>query len=250
MTAAEQSLSLRVVVPSLGSREGSVECRPYVDGRDILADVFDKGPADDPQDLLGPDSPLFAMSTPREVRLAEARCTVGCCGAVYVRIRREGRQVIWSDWRNPDGKAPDLLEFRFDAEQYEAEVRRAVTDHGWEWPARTIARLLDQRLRERLDWLSRWECVLGRISTWHAESDRINLFLFHPGRAEGGPWVQFLLELPVSSDDPTDQARDLEEIVTAVDPREVGEVCGGSREYADMLGYPWPGSGRRGRTRP
>ncbi|MFH8574275.1 hypothetical protein [Streptomyces sp. NPDC017993] len=132
MTTQAHLLSLRIVVPSLGSRYGTVECRPIINGRDILADVFDEGPAGDPWSLLGPDAPLHATATPREVRLAEAECTEGCCGALYVTIRREGQHVIWSGWRNPDEDDVDLPELRFDVNQYDVEVRRASTDRSWE----------------------------------------------------------------------------------------------------------------------
>ncbi|MFE6639938.1 hypothetical protein ACFVFT_09430 [Streptomyces tendae] len=251
MTTEPHLLSLRIVVPPLGSRHGTVECRPIINGRDILADVFDEGPADDPRYLLAPDSPLHATDTPREVRLVEAECTEGCCGAVYVTIRREGQQVIWSGWRNPDEDDIDLSELRFDVNQYDAEVRRAATDHSWEWPARTVARLLEQRLRERVGWLTTWKCELGAVSAWHWEPDQISVFLFHPGRSairEDHPWLQFRMILPVSGDDPGDQAERLEARLTAEDPREVAEVCGGSKEFADQLGYPWPGPRRRARS--
>ena len=135
MTIQPHLLSLRIVMPSLGSRHGTVECRPIINGRDILADVFDEGPAGDPRTLLGPDAPLHATAIPREVRLAEAECTEGCCGAVYVTIRREGQHVIWSGWRNPDEDEVDLPELRFDVDQYDVEVRRASTDRSWEWNA-------------------------------------------------------------------------------------------------------------------
>ncbi|MFF8811189.1 hypothetical protein [Streptomyces pactum] len=248
MTTEPQRLSLRVVVPPLGSRQGTVECRPVVDGRDVLANVFDEGPAGDPRYLLGPDAPLRATDTPREVRLAEAECTEGCCGAVYVTIKREGRRVIWSGWRNPDADDLDLPEFRFDVEEYEAEVGRASTDHGWEWPARTVARLLEERLRGHADLLAAWECELGAVSAWHWEPDRINVFLFHPRRSairEGRPWLQFRMTLPVSGDDPAGQADRLAARLTAEDPCEIAEVSGGSQEFARRLGYSWPGPRRR-----
>ncbi|MFE1442968.1 hypothetical protein [Streptomyces sp. NPDC058739] len=251
MTTEPHLLSLRIVVPPLGSRHGTVECRPIINGRDILAGVFDKGPADDPRYLLAPDSPLHATDTPREVRLAEAECAEGCCGAVYVTIRREGQHVIWGGWRNPDEDDIDLPEPRFDVNQYDAEVRRASTDHSWEWPARTVARLLEQRLRVRVGWLTTWECELGAVSACHGAPEQISVFLFHPGTSairEDYPWLQFRMILPVSGDDPGDQAERLEARLTAEDPREVAEVCGGSKEFADQLGYPWPGPRRRARS--
>jgi hypothetical protein len=248
MTAAPDLLFLRIVVPPLGQRSGAVECRPIVNGHDLLADVFDDGPAGDPGELLGPDAPLRATDTPREVRLAEAACTEGCCGALHVTIRREGLHVIWGGWRNPDDDDVDLPELRFDGDQYDVEVRRASTDHSWEWPARTVATLLRDRLRRQADWLTTWECELGAVSAWHWEPDRINVFLFHPGRSAiggGRPWLQFRMTLPVSGEAPADQADRLQARITAEDPREIAEVCGGSPEFALQLGYPWPGRPRR-----
>ncbi|MDP9868980.1 MULTISPECIES: hypothetical protein [Streptosporangium] len=248
MTTEPHRLSLRVVVPPLGTRAG-VECRPIVDGRDILTDVFDEGPAEDPRYLLGPNAPLKnATDVPREVRLAEAGCTERCCGAVYVTVRRQGQYVIWSGWRNPDAEEFDLPEFRFDVDQYAAEVHRATTDHSWEWPARTVARLLEERLREHTDWLTTWDCELYAVSAWPWEPEQITIFLFHPGWSaigENRPWLQFRMTIPISGDDPADQVEHLEARLTAEDPREVAEVCGGSKESADQLGYPRPGPRRR-----
>ncbi|MFF7777419.1 hypothetical protein ACFZCG_23700 [Streptomyces tanashiensis] len=244
MTREPQLLSLRVVVPSLGAEQSTVECRPIVDERDILAEVFGEGPAEDPRYLLSPRTPLHATETPHEVRLAEAGCTEGCCGAVYVTVSREGQHVIWSDWRNPDDEELSLPEFRFDFDQYEAEIDRAAADHTWEWPARTVARLLEERLRTRTDWLSTWECELGAVSAWPWAPDRITVFLFHPGRSAisaDHPWLQFRMTIPISGDHANVQVEAIEERLTAEDPREVAEVCGGSKEFADQLGYPWPG---------
>ncbi|WP_448316061.1 hypothetical protein [Streptomyces sp. CO7] len=241
---APARLTLRVSVPPLGTRQGAVQCRPVVDGRDLLADVFDEGPAEDPSRLLGPDSPLLATGTPRRVRLAEAECSEGCCGAVYVTVRREGGQVVWSDWRDPADASFTLPELRFGRDPYEAEIRRASADHSWEWPARTVARLLEERLRDHADWPGRWECELDSVSAWHREPDRITLLLFHPGRSalrEGRPWLQFRHVLPVTDEAPADQAAHLADLLTSEDPRWSGDVCGGSRESAEALGYPWPG---------
>ncbi|MFH9298317.1 hypothetical protein [Streptomyces sp. NPDC017520] len=243
MTARKRCLTLHIVVPDPPQRGASVEVRPLVDSEDILADVFAEGPGEDPGYLLLPDGPLTAGPEPHEVRLAEATCTEGCCGALYVTIRRDGDHVVWSEWRNPDEDNVDLPEFWFDAREYQTEVERAVADHSWEWPARTVARLLELDLREHAGWLARWECELGGVSAWLWEPDQINLFLFHPGRSaigEDRPWLQFRMVLHVSSDDPESQAARLAEQLVAGDPRQTAEVCGGSTEYARQLGYPWP----------
>ncbi|MGW1956953.1 hypothetical protein ACWCPI_30085 [Streptomyces sp. NPDC001920] len=163
-------------------------------------------------------------------------------------IRRDGDQVVWGSWRNPDEPEVDLPEFRFDARQYGAEVERATSDHSWEWPARTVARLLEGELRQRTAWLERWECELAGVSAWLWEPERINLFFFHPGRSairEDRPWLQFRMPVAVSGDAPADQAERLAERLTAGDPRRTAEVCGGAPEFARQLGYPWP-QGRRG----
>ncbi|MFD9869072.1 hypothetical protein ACFXI8_26480 [Streptomyces niveus] len=243
MTAKTCRLTLHVVVPDLPQRGASVEVRPLVDSEDILAEVFTEGPGEDPKYLLLPDGPLTAGPEPHEVRLAEATCTEGCCGALYVTIRRDGGHVIWSEWRNPDEDNVDLPEFWLDAREYQTEVEQAVADHSWEWPARTVARLLELGLRERVGRLARWECELGGVSAWLWKPDQINLFLFYPGRSaigEDRPWLQFQMVLDVSNDDPESQAERLAEQLVAGDPRQTAEVCGGSPEYARQLGYPWP----------
>lgn len=220
-----------------------MEVRALVDGRDVLADAFTAGRGVDPRHLLVQGGPLTATSEPREVRLAEAPCTEGCCGALYVTVRRDGDHVLWDRWRNPDTAEVDLPPFRFGAQAYDAEVERATEDRGWEWPARTVARLLAQNLREGTDRLARWDCELGAVSAWPWERDQVNVFLFHPGRpaiGEDRPWLQFRLILAVSADDPAEQAERLAEQLVTTDPRTAAEVCGGSSELAGQLGFPRP----------
>ncbi|MFI6279695.1 hypothetical protein [Streptomyces sp. NPDC050988] len=243
MPDEKHCLALRVVVPDPTQRGENVEVLVLVDGRDILADAFAEGPGEDPRYLLVPDGPLTAASEPHEVRLAEASCTEGCCGALYVTIRLDGDYVLWDGWRNPDEDEVDLPAFRFEAQEYRREVERATADRSWEWPAWTVARLLDKDLQARADRLAGWECELGAVSAWPWEPDQVNVFLFHPGRSafrEDQPWLQFRMTLAVSSDDPADQAQCLAEQLVAADPRQAAEVCGGSPEFARQLGYPWP----------
>ncbi|WP_405793984.1 hypothetical protein [Streptomyces sp. NBC_01506] len=169
--------------------------------------------------------------------------TLRCCGALYVTVRLDGEHVIWGASRNPDEDEVDLPDFRFDAREYRAEVERAVADHRWEWRARTVARLLERDLGERADRPAPWDRELGDVAAWLGEPDRINLFLFHPGRSaigEGSPWLQLRMTLPVSDDDPVAQAGRLAGQLVASDPRESAEVRGGSPEFARQLGYAWP----------
>jgi hypothetical protein len=109
-----------------------VEVRPLIDGQDLLAQAFNEGPGVDPRYLLSAERPLTAAEPPHEVCLAGAECTVGCCGALYMAIRRDNDQVVWDEWRNPDSDDVDRPEIRFDAEQYDAEVERATAHHHWE----------------------------------------------------------------------------------------------------------------------
>ncbi|GAB3846174.1 hypothetical protein GCM10027610_063810 [Dactylosporangium cerinum] len=132
----------------------------------VVAAAFDKGV---PVELL--DGRLRAGPVPVEVRLAVAMCGEGCCGALYVTIVRDGGTVVWRDWRGHVGPPPPAL--RFDAAQYDAEVARAETDHSWEWPARTVARLLKDRLATE----PRAEFV-----AWPWERGHVQCFLDRPDR--------------------------------------------------------------------
>jgi hypothetical protein len=150
-------IAIRVSVPD-PELSGAVETSIFVDGRPIVAAAFTAGPAESPEYLLGPDHRLHADVEAHEVRLAEADCTEGCCGALYLTIERRGDEVIWRDWRNPDRSGLDLPTVRFGAARYDAEITRAENDHSWEWPDPTVTRLLRARLREQPDLLGRWEC--------------------------------------------------------------------------------------------
>lgn len=139
--APDERFAVRVVVPDprpVGFPQ--VEARVVIDGMPVVATFFDKGPADQPEEVVH-SGQLRATSEPREVRLAEAYCTEGCCGALYVTITREGSEVVWRNWRSrkPGDPPPDV---RFDAAEYDREIARAERDHSWEWPARTVARLV------------------------------------------------------------------------------------------------------------
>ncbi|GCD47826.1 hypothetical protein [Streptomyces paromomycinus] len=101
------------------------EIRPLIDGRDVLDEVFDEGVTNLWESLEG--DALAAGETAREVLLAGPECSTSCCGAVRVTIRREGPDVLWTDWEN-SSDGPGLPDFRFAAGQYDAEVARLARD--------------------------------------------------------------------------------------------------------------------------
>ncbi|MFI8389652.1 hypothetical protein [Streptomyces sp. NPDC085540] len=227
-----QELELRIVAPV----RGWVQVRPVVDGRDVLAELWAAWSGEDPWVVLGPGGIAVAEDAPHEVRLARISCTESCCGALYVTVRREGDEVIWDGWRNPAGGEADLPEFRFHVAQYVAEVRRAALDRGWEWPARTVAGLLAERLRADADWARRWECELDAVWTDQAEPNRVELVLVHPDAAadrEGRPWLQLGVTLDVGDGDPAAEADRLAERLASADRQELAEVWGRSRHYAE-----------------
>jgi hypothetical protein len=88
-----------------------------------------------------------------------------------VTIAREAGTVIWRDWRGFSGQ--DLPpEMRFDAADYDTEIARAENDHSWEWPARTMARLLRDRLRTDPDMLADWGCGTESVGRAHPSRTR------------------------------------------------------------------------------
>ncbi|MEU5217641.1 hypothetical protein AB0G79_15780 [Streptomyces sp. NPDC020807] len=166
-----------------------VETRFLIDGRPLVPEAFGPGPGDPPERLLDSGA-LRAGPEPREVRLAEAYCTEGCCGALYVTVRREGGHVVWSDWRRPRLLAAargELPAYRFDAAAYDAEIARAERDHGWTWPARRTARLVAAGLRDRPELLTGRGLRLRWISTDFGEPETTVVAFSGPPLAAGGP---------------------------------------------------------------
>lgn len=231
----------------------TVETRLLIDGRPLVAEAFGWGPANPPEYLLDTGR-LRAAPEPREVQLAEAYCTEGCCGALYVTICRDGDDVVWRDWRRPQmppsrPPRPELPEYRFDAAAYDAEIARAETDRSWAWPARDTARLITAGLRERPGILTQWDARGGCAGTEFGHPDTIALsFVFWPGLAAGrqdedGPWLQFVWRLAKDARSPEEQAAAALRRLSAEDPKSYAKVCGGSPEFAETLGYPWPQPG-------
>ncbi|MFC5241345.1 hypothetical protein [Streptomyces atrovirens] len=233
----EGRFAIRVVVPDpdpVGFPQ--VEARVVVDGMPVVAAAFDKGPAESPERLVH-HGRLRATGEPREVMLAEAYCTEGCCGGLYTTIVRDGAEVVWKDWRSSmPGDPPQ--ELRFDAAEYDREVARAEQDHSWEWPARTLARLVADRLRADPTVLGRWDCAPGWCTAWLKEFDTARLTFTHPARKDffEDPSLQFGLVIDVRGRAPEVLAAEIIESLRNTDPKSVAEMIGGSKDGAEKLG--------------
>ncbi|MEU0432010.1 hypothetical protein ABZ153_10295 [Streptomyces sp. NPDC006290] len=248
--AMPDKFRIEVVVGDPAYRE-PVEARVLIDGRPVVPTVFGRGPAHSPEYLLD-EGRLRAGAEPREVQLAEADCTEGCCGALYVTIRRDADQVVWEKWRQtmPGSRepAPEPPAYRFDASAYHAEIARAETDCTWSWRARTIARLIKAGLIEEPDLLSRWDAGRGWISSGFDDPDTaVVTFWYVPGLASGSPEradspLQFRWVIPDDGTSPEAQATAALRRLAEEDPKSYAQVCGGSRERAEELGFSWPDS--------
>ncbi|MFF4654516.1 hypothetical protein [Streptomyces sp. NPDC001381] len=247
LPAAPGRLRVEVVVGDPVDRE-PVETRILLDGRPLVPAVFPLGPAHSPE-LLLEEGQLRAGPQAREVQLAEASCTEGCCGALHVTIRRDGDEVVWEKWRRPPlpglGRStPVLPPVRFDAAAYDAEIARAEADLAWSWPARTLARLIRKGLVERPELLSRWDMERGWISTGSADPDHAEVHLWYrpglgAGTPDGDPLV-FRWTVPDDGTPPGIQAAAALRRLSEENPAGYARVIAGSRGRAEELGFPWP----------
>lgn len=118
-------LEISAVPP--GSR-WAAQVRLRIDGEDVVTEaVGDGGRGPFAQEALPAEGhgPLWATAEGRRVVLGEPVCTGGCCGYLSVFVRRHGETVEWSNWQVPvDQLLPPA--FHFDADQYDAELTRAL----------------------------------------------------------------------------------------------------------------------------
>ncbi|MEU7731961.1 hypothetical protein [Streptomyces griseus] len=100
--------------------------RMLVNGEDVVAGAVGdggRGPLVVEALPAGGSGLLWATGEARRVVLGEPECSGGCCGFLTVVVQRLGGIVRWSGWEVPStGDA--LPEFHFDADRYDAEVRR------------------------------------------------------------------------------------------------------------------------------
>lgn len=209
-----------------------VEVRLLVDGDDVISRIWD-GDWLDPDELIGVSSPLTPGPRPREVALLQCGCGLVECGALMVRIRREGDVVTWDGFRDAVGLdyeegRPHPGEFRFAADQYLAELERAHRERDWEWPERTCARRVGEILAGRRSELS----ARGLELTW-AQAGSEDPASYDKHRFTSGTWSsagvsvsliqgdrQYVLGFPGAVDDPEVRAREICEQILATSSTE------------------------------
>ncbi|MGW2270044.1 hypothetical protein [Streptomyces yangpuensis] len=220
----------------------AVETRILIDGVPLVPALFGKGRAHPPEHLLD-SGRLRAAPEPREVQLCEAYCTEGCCGALYVTIRRDGDEVVWDGWRGAVGPTPPA--YRFDAAAYDAELARAEQDHSWCWPARSTARLIAAELQERPGLLGRWGLSPVWVGTGHDEPHTtVMRFVFPAPDGAEDPYGQplrlyFDWRLPDDGSPPEERAAAALQRIGRSDPKGFAQLQRGSSELAAALGYSW-----------
>lgn len=220
------------VVPHAPDPVGGVEARILIDGTPIYAAAFQGGISGPPERVID-GGRLQATSVQSEILLDDFDGT-----DLYVTIVREGAEVVWKDWRWNMRSDRLLGEFRFDADEYDREVSRAEADRSWEWPARTVARLVDERLRADPTILGRWDCGHGHCHSAMQVHDAAILDFRYPVDASwGDPSVTFRLGIDVGDRDPEVVAADIVAVLCASDPRETVEMVGvDSKAGAEHLG--------------
>lgn len=91
----------------------------------------------DPTQLLVEPCLLRADKLPHLAVIGRCSCGEVGCGSLEVQIRRESDVVVWS-------AADTSRSARFHADQYDAEIERALQDRTWETPERMAARLISE----------------------------------------------------------------------------------------------------------
>ncbi|WND34380.1 hypothetical protein RI578_08800 [Streptomyces sp. BB1-1-1] len=231
---AISNLTLRHRIPDDWAADPWAEVRPLIDGVDVLREVHPEGLALSCRHWTGPAEswPLAVTEEPRRVKITEPTCTAGCCGALYVTMRREGDRVIWDAWENTSDVTALPADVCFSAAQYEAELARAAADRSWEEPVDTIARLLERTLAGS-GWFEQWGCVLTSVRPRREEPDVPEELTspegvdveFRQVRASGERSCSYGYELFVTHDRSVEeQVRRLAAGILADDPRKTAEL--------------------------
>lgn len=198
-----------------------------INGRDLTRVVGgDSFVGFDPDEILGDDEPLIPEALPRRVAVYRCQCGEPGCGCIAPQIQREGDEIVWHDARDftgvfakpvLNGETPSggtrlrMPELRFDAAQYENEVRRASGDRSWESARRAAARILKGALADA-DSLVRAGYVVQWAAPTRDHPDGFSVSLLDRSR------VQVVVELRARPEDPRRWAAELAELLLTNEP--------------------------------
>jgi hypothetical protein len=144
MTEGEKA-TVRLRIEVRGSSETQdQEVLLFGDEQNLIDRFGEEGIGLDPDDLLVESSALIAQEDPREVVIGRCECGTPGCGDVRVSIAGDQEFVTWSAVSGP--REP----VHFDAPDYDREIQRALSDHSWETPGRTVARWIRTRVDREL----------------------------------------------------------------------------------------------------
>ncbi|MFI0982230.1 hypothetical protein ACH4SP_35140 [Streptomyces sp. NPDC021093] len=182
----------------------AVDGEPLIDPRQKTVEGLD------PWILFGPGSTLWPTRTPHLTHIACGfRCVVECCGLYVLVSTPVPGYVDWDVTLRRDMYGPPAAphHFRFEREQYLYVLETTRDDHSWEWPTRTVMRLVGERLEEE-----RLFTGLGCIdhSYWWREDPVVGVCLRFPGDDPSDPSCRktFTHSRPVTSAPPHEQAEE------------------------------------------
>lgn len=99
----------------------------------------------DPVGLLPPDSRVLLPSAePSSAMVGICSCGESGCGSLYLRVRRDGGEVLWEPEPNPPHHTVDRS-WRFDLRQYLDAVDAGAASMSWAGRSMRLARELRRR---------------------------------------------------------------------------------------------------------
>ncbi|MBC2873922.1 MULTISPECIES: hypothetical protein [Streptomyces] len=112
-----------------------------------------------------------------------------------------------------------------------------------ERPSRTwdVADLVEKRLLVVPNPLAEWDSDPFWVSVWDSNPEEVLISLSVP-RESADPYVQLMVGIAVTEEDPEVQADRIVATLKRPHPLNGAVVCGGYRECAEAYGYVWPSS--------
>lgn len=168
------------------------EVRIIIDGQDLIREHCSNMMGLDPDDILH-DRFLAPRDSPFEATVARCSCGVVGCGSATVEVSSDVETVTWNCW---DGGLAAFNPGRivFQKSHYLDALSKALTDHSWETPDRTAARLLANKVDR--------EFLLAHELTYQWASGRIKEGAFTVSLIGPASYHQVLLHVGWSTETP------------------------------------------------